>query len=171
MARDNWQRILEREYTHAPFSSDGISGEISLLRFKKVAKPLDVTLAGKIIRIVDEGYCWLQIAPRNENWWITAAFDENKKAVQYYIDVTLENIIDGGESYFRDLFLDVIFAPDGVPYLFDEDELDEALEKGVITKEQHKFSHGVAARLMAAFPMKITELEQFCLDALRQLST
>lgn len=170
MSRDNWARVLEREYTHAPFSRDGISGEVALLHFKKVAKPLDVTLAGKTIRILDDGYYWVQVAPKNENWWITAAFDEKKHPAQYYIDVTLENIIDGGESYFRDLFLDVVFAPDGIPYLLDEDELDEALENGVITKEQYKFSHSVADRLMAAFPAKIDELDQFCLESLRQLS-
>ena len=170
MARDNWSRILEREYSHASFSGKNISGEIALLRFKKVANPLDVTLGGQIIRIVDDGYYWLQVAPKNENWWITAAFDENKKPLQYYIDVTLKNVIAGGESYFHDPFLDVIFATDGIPYLFDEDELDEALELGIITLEQHKFSHSVAERLMSAFPERLNELEHFCLESLRQLS-
>ncbi len=170
MARDNWPRILEREYSHTPFCGDNISGEIALLHFTKVAKPLDVTLDNKIIRIIDNGYYWLQIAPKNENWWITAAFDENKKPVQYYIDVTLKNVIDGAESYFFDLFLDVVFAPDGIPHLFDADELDEALARGIITPEQHKFSHSVADRLMSAFPERLNELESFCLESLRRLS-
>ncbi len=170
MARDPWPRILEREYTHAPFSGENISGEVSLLHFKKVSKPLDVTLDGKVIRIVGDGYYWIQIAPKNENWWITAAFDENKNPVQYYIDVTLKNVIDGSESYFYDLFLDVVFAPNGIPFLFDEDELDEALELGIITPEQHKFSHSIAECLMSAFPERLNELESFCLESLRRLS-
>ena len=170
MARDNWSRVIEREYTHAPFACGGLRGELGLLRFKGVTDPLKVMVGDKLTQVIGDGYYWLQIAPEGENWWLTAMFDPELRPLEYYIDVTLENVIDGADSHYRDLFLDVIVSPSGNACLADEDELDAALAEGVITKAQHLLSHTVADRLMAAFPSRINELERFCRESLRQLS-
>jgi len=169
MARDNWSRVISREYRTAPFEHGEYRGEIGVLRFGKVTEPLKVALGGKLVQIVGSGYYWLQVAPEGENWWLTAMFDPEFRPLEYYFDVTLENIIDGSESCFRDLFLDVVVAPDGSPYLLDEDELSAALSENVITKEQYALSHLVAAKLLDAFPQRINELERFCVQSLRQL--
>lgn len=170
MARDSWSRIISREFTHAPIRQAPFGGVMGLLRFTKVSEPLKVMVGDRLVQVVGSGYYWLQIAPEGEHWWLTAMFDPSLRPLEYYFDVTLENHLDGGESYFDDLFLDVVISPDGSPYLLDEDELDIALSEGVITKEQHTLSHRIADSILAEFPMKINLLEKFCRQSIRQLS-
>lgn len=170
MARDNWSRVISREYRTTEFSVDGHHGVIGILRFGKVREPLKVSVGSRLVQIVGSGYYWLQVAPEGEHWWLTAMFDPSMRPLEYYFDITLENRIDGDESSFRDLFLDVVVAADGSPYLLDEDELDAALAEGVITPEEHALSHETAAKLLGAFPARINELERFCIESLRQLS-
>ena len=170
MARDNWNRVISREYRTAEFTRGELHGVVGMLRFGRVREPLKVAVGGRLVQIVGSGYYWLQIAPEGEHWWLTAMFDPSLRPLEYYFDVTLENHLDGGESYFDDLFLDVVISPDGSPYLLDEDELDIALSEGVITKEQHTLSHRIADSILAEFPMKINLLEKFCRQSIRQLS-
>ena len=170
MARDNWNRVISREYRTAEFARGELHGVVGMLRFGRVREPLKVAVGGRLVQIVGSGYYWLQIAPEGEHWWLTAMFDPSMRVLEYYFDVTLENTLDGAESSFRDLFLDVVGAADGSPYLLDEEELDAALAEGVITPEEHALSHETAAKLLDAFPARINELERFCIESLRQLS-
>ena len=170
MARDNWNRVISREYRTAEFARGELHGVVGMLRFGRVREPLKVAVGRRLVQIVGSGYYWLQIAPEGEHWWQTAMFDPSMRVLEYYFDVTLENTLDGAESSFRDLFLDVVVAADGSPYLLDEEELDAALAEGVITPEEHALSHETAAKLLDAFPARINELERFCIESLRQLS-
>ena len=170
MARDNWSRVISREFRTVSFARAGLSGVMGVLRFGKVREPLKVSVGGRLTQIVGSGYYWLQVAPEGEHWWLTAMLDPEFRPLEYYFDVTLENFPDGDDSYFHDLFLDVVVAPDGSPYLLDEDELDEALAEGIITPDQHRLAHETAAMLMNAFPAHINELERFCTESLRQLA-
>ncbi|MGH2447260.1 MAG: DUF402 domain-containing protein [Chloroflexota bacterium] len=58
-----------------------------------------------------------------------------------------------------DLFLDLWITPGGEYYVLDEDELEDALAKGVISAEQEHFARAELARLIedlerGAFPPK-----------------
>lgn len=163
MSREGWRRVIEREYSHRSFGLGGITGEVGLLRLKKVSPPLIVEVCGEPVQIAADGYTWLQIAPSGEHWWLTAMYDGNLNLKQYYFDVTLENHIDI-EPYFFDLFLDVSVAADGRASLLDADELDAALAERVITPEQHSLAHQTASRILSAFPSRKAELDRFCLS-------
>lgn len=120
--------------------------------------------------IADEGYYWLQIGIENENFWITAIFDKDKNFIQYYIDVTLENhVVNEEEPYFLDLFLDIVLLNTGRIFLLDKDELDEALEEKVITKNQYELAKEIANKILESLPNKKEELDKLTRKYLEKL--
>ena len=171
IARTEWSRILESAAAYREVESSGFSATVGLLHLKKTKAMLVKSVQEMQIKIVDDDYCWLQVAPKNEHWWLTVMFDETGKLVQYYFDVTLENDVCGAESTFIDLFLDVAAQPDGTLELMDQSELDEALAEGLITEAQAALAEGTAQMLVEGIPANIRRLEEFCVgmyDTLRR---
>lgn len=162
LSRSEWQRILEREQAFLPLESGNIKGYAGLLVMKRVAAPLAVPVLGESLTIADDGFSWLQIAPAEENWWLTVMYNRDGEAVQYYFDVSLKNEIDGENSWFTDLYLDVVLLPDGRLALLDEDELDAALAEGTIASSEHALAVRTAEMLMDSVARNCERLRVFC---------
>lgn len=90
---------------------------------------------------------WLPIHPRNDvafgmsytylkkGWKISKFYDKDKNFLYWYCDIIDAQIKD--EEYILvDLLVDIKVYPDGRYEILDEEELDEALNEGLITKEQ-----------------------------------
>jgi predicted RNA-binding protein associated with RNAse of E/G family len=171
MKKQNWKRVTEREYISNVIEEENIRGVASLLFIKKVEQPSFKEYKNKItVKIADEKFYWLQLAIENENYWITAMYDENKKLIQYYIDITEKNVIDTKEdSYFYDLFLDVVILNTGEIILLDEDELEEALKEKVINHEQYELAYNKAKNIMEFISKEKDKLEYFCNKYFNQL--
>ena len=138
ISKENWKRVIEKEEIYRLFRYREIEGEASLLKIKKVKEPLCKNCDGLNVKLADNGYYWLQLAISDKNYWITAMYDNNKNLIQYYIDITKENVIEkNGKSYFYDMFLDIVQLSDGSIFLLDEDELLEALNNKVIDKSDY----------------------------------
>ena len=101
---------------------------------------------------LDENYLitkWKPLRPRTdfaagvsvyclkEGWKISNIMDEEGNTLEWYCDIC-EFIIDDENNTFtsNDLLLDVIIYPNGRELILDADEAADALEKGLITKEQ-----------------------------------
>lgn len=101
---------------------------------------------------LDENYLitkWKPLRPRSdfaagvsvyclkEGWKISNIMDEEGNTLEWYCDIC-EFIIDDENNTFtsNDLLLDVIIYPNGRELILDADEAADALEKGLITKEQ-----------------------------------
>jgi hypothetical protein len=66
-------------------------------------------LRGIPLTIVDRGYFWMQLAPKDKKYWLTVMLDAAGDIVSYYFDITDSNVLSGdGDSYFYDLYLDVV---------------------------------------------------------------
>lgn len=162
LRRTEWNRMTARRFVWKPLAAGPVCGAAALLAIDAVKAPLTVDSVGARVTIADAGYQWLQIAPEGRNWWLTVMFDEAGQIAQYYFDVTLVNRIDGANSSFDDLFLDVVVNPDGERELLDADELDAALTAGEITAAQHAAARETARALMRAFPANIAALRAGC---------
>ena len=169
LRRDSWQRIIDMDFYHQTLPFDNNTAVVGVLHLKKVRKPLVVTSVNKITTIADDGYYWMQIGPKDRHWWLTLMFDPDKNIVQHYFDITLENHLDDQNSYFRDLFLDVVALPDGQVALLDEDELAEALQQGTITQDQYDLAYQTANMLLKEIPKNIDRLNALCYRLLEQL--
>ena len=164
MSKENWNRVILKDYIYQNIEEKDIKGVVSLLYIKKVTTPSYKTYENEItIKIADDNFYWLQIAIEDKNYWITVMYDENKDIIQYYIDITEKNVLqDNGNSYFYDLFLDIVVLNDyDKLILLDEQELKQALLNKVINEEQYQLAYKITKEIMEALPDKRKLLENF----------
>jgi predicted RNA-binding protein associated with RNAse of E/G family len=114
----------------------------------KVTEPLFVSYGEKKIRIVDDGYMWLQQFPLKEKHSVTTMFDKSGNVVQWYIDICLENGMEKGIPYMDDLYLDIVVLPSGEVIEKDADELEQAFLTGVIDKPLYDIAWNEAVQLI-----------------------
>ncbi|MED0985744.1 DUF402 domain-containing protein [Bacillus paramycoides] len=141
-----WKRLIEKTYT----VKQAEEGMLGVLGIKKVREPSYKEYKGKELCIAGDEYTWMQYFINGKNFAITAMLDDQKKLVQYYIDVTKEYKIDErGLPYFDDLYLDVVLLPNGEIYVLDEDELEDAYSMGDITKEEYELAWHITKWIVA----------------------
>ena len=168
MGESRWKNARAAAYRHTMTVFDGVPAAAGLVTLS-ASEPLWVGPEGYRRRVVDEGFLWLQLAPRGGAWWLTAMYDENARFVEFYFDITAGNHISpDGESWFDDLFVDVVFTPGEAPRIVDEDELEEAARIGVISREQARAALRQARMICERFS-DTAGLERFCGDLLKEL--
>lgn len=162
MSKLKWKRVLERGYSIQDFEEQNLRGKVTLLWIKKVSNPCYKEYSDSAIKIADNGYYWLQIGIENANYWITAMYNENKKLIQYYIDITKKNyIINEIDPFYEDLFLDLVVLNDNV-FLLDEDELKQALKEKVIDEKDYTLAYNVTQKLKGWLVSNKKLLDNLC---------
>jgi uncharacterized protein len=135
--RSDWKRILEKEYRLVRCDLEHFQGWIAEFKMIRVREPLYVLNLGTSVCIADAGFTWLHYLRDAANHAITVMQDPSGAIVQWYIDIVLEHGLDDrGVPYFDDLYLDVVVWPDGRFEVQDADELEAALNAGVISRGQ-----------------------------------
>lgn len=163
MYRTDWSRITQRDYISRNCMIHGRSGRESLIVIRRITKPLTVSSAGKPVKIVEEGYSWVQIALTDARWWLTSMFDEKGTLLQIYFDITAGNRFDQPDNpTFRDMYLDVVMQDDGALTVLDRDELDEALAARKITPEEHAQALLACDELLEALNTDAEEIMLYC---------
>lgn len=128
---------------------DIFSGFISFVKIQKVNEKLFVDYNNSEICLFDDGYKCLIFLPDNQNWCVSAVYDELGKIVEWYFDMTKENSVDElGNPFFIDLYLDIAVSPDNKFRILDEDELIEALNSGDITKFDYDMAYTTCHELI-----------------------
>lgn len=86
--------------------------------------------------LINNGYYIIEVIPKKENYAMRVFFNEKKERLLYYFDITRSNGVDEKTKipYYDDLYLDVTFA-NGEIRVLDEDELQEALDRNLISKD------------------------------------
>ena len=168
MRRDEWRGISEKTFRQTAFDCPGFSGAVGLLCIRRAHRPL---YAGEErLCVVGEGVSWLELAPRDDYWFITAMFDPQGRLFEYYIDLTDGTRVEpDGTVWFHDLFLDVIMTRGKAPRLEDADELRQALCEGLITQAQYDRTLEVGNRLLEGLRTREDELRAFCEARRREL--
>lgn len=161
--RKKWSRVLDSKFGFCKLNEKNITGVAGLLFIKQVKEPLIKKYKEDLeLKIVDNNYYWLQIGIENSNYWITAMYDDKKNLIQYYIDITDRNIIKNSDSYFIDLFLDVVITINEEGIILDEDELETALKQNVINKKQYEGAYLKAKEILENIQQKKKELDTIC---------
>ena len=159
----NWERVNKKGYINKYFCNEDFKGNISLLTAEEVKEKLVITKKGKELVLIDNNYKWLEVYPdNNKNIALSAAMDENDQVIEWYFDIARNTLLtEEGVPYIEDLYLDVILYPSGEIELLDEDELQEALEKKDITKEEFDFAYKVSNELVKQIEGKTSEIKGF----------
>jgi predicted RNA-binding protein associated with RNAse of E/G family len=133
-----WKRVLKKSYKSTYVESVDFNGYLSIVLVEKVSEPLIKKVYDETICIVNDGYIWLEQYYVDKNYSISTVFDENRNIVQWYIDIAKKaDISTDGIPYIDDLFLDLVMTPTSDIEILDQDELEQALEERVITKEEY----------------------------------
>lgn len=155
MSKKDWHRIKETKYLFCNIEgsiqnlmNNKRNGVISLIQFNSITDELKVNYLNKELTLLAKDYYWFQIAFQNENFWITAVLSPDLTLLQIYIDITKKNIVkSNGESFFYDLFLDIVVM-DTCIFVLDEEEIEEAKLKKIITDEEYDMAVKTKNRLL-----------------------
>lgn len=146
--RSDWKRILKKRFYLTNINKQGLKGNLSIIHMDKVREPLVIEVASKDLVLADEGFIWMQYFPQSGFYAATSMFNEKLELIQVYFDICLGNKMDAlGMPYYDDLYLDIVLVPSGEVLLLDEDELEDALKQGEITKEQFKLAYDEVEKL------------------------
>ncbi|MGL4989663.1 MAG: DUF402 domain-containing protein [Sarcina sp.] len=167
--REVADKILEKKFSFIKRQDDEFTGYIGYLNLNKVYKTKMMNIGGKNRCILKNGHTWLEWMEVDKNYCVIAIFDENENLIEYYIDIILEQGIDvDGIPYYDDLYLDVVVFPDNkcVIYL-DEDELLEAFENKIITKEIYDKAYKVGNELIDRYENNLEKEIDYTKNMLR----
>lgn len=170
LGRYHWKNVWKRRDCHCCWEANGLQGEAELIHILQAAKKGIGCFRGEDVVIYQDDFYWLQIAIPGVHWWLTVMLDAQGQIVQYYFDITLENhLLQSPDSWFWDLYLDVVMMPDGRMDLLDEEELLQALAEGEISRQQFQDASMWADDLMAVLPSSRLQLQQFCMALFEKL--
>lgn len=148
--RREWYSDTDKKFSCRYVKDDFFEGGLGLVTFTGIKEPDMVESIWGEVCIADKGYRWLELAPKDKNYVLTAMICEDE-IFQIYVDISLENkIFENGDAEFLDLFLDIVIREDEVRIL-DSEELNEALQEGVITDAQYQLAKDVADDLVVYF--------------------
>lgn len=175
-ARPNWSRVPESRFAVIHLDTLEFSGYVTLIILDKVAEPKWVTIQGLDYCLADNGYAWMQQFPVGTNYAVTTQFDALGQPQQWYIDICKQHGVDEqGIPWYDDLYLDIVVAPNGDREILDADELDEALQKNVITQADYDLAWTTAKKVWELIEKKEFGLMQLCYEhrqlLLNQLAT
>ena len=165
--RGNKKDMLETEYKNIRVDIEKFNGNISLLTIKKVRQEWYVDSENRCI--LANNYKWLEIYPDNENYCITAIYNDKGNIVEWYFDIADSIGETNGIPYEDDLYLDVVIVPDGRINILDEDELKDALDRREISQKQYDMAHKTADNIIETYGKNINNLKKFTDEYLKIL--
>ena len=149
-----------KKYTTSTYMREALDYQITIIKeedyfvtIKKYIKLSDdfciTDENGNNTKYISNGYYLIEVTPIKENYNIRFYYDKNKKLIDYYIDITLENGVENKIPYYIDLYLDIIHYPenDSVGYI-DEDELKDALNNKIISRSDYLLAYKVGEKLL-----------------------
>ena len=172
MKRSNWARCLRKDYAAKNFELDGYQGQMSLSVLRELTGPLTIHYPFGDVLIADKDYSWLQIALEDQFFWVTAMFDNSDRLIEIYIDINAGNCFANPDNpCFDDMYLDIVVLPNGMVSILDQDELEEALSEGVISKEACEHAELVCRRLYEYLCEHKDTFTDWCIRSYKELKS
>nr|WP_048055208.1 DUF402 domain-containing protein [Pyrococcus sp. NA2] len=117
---------------------------VAKAKFEGMLVPLKVNG----IEVIKNGYTMLYFAFVGKDYDILKVYDEKGNFRGFYVDVLDYTRRSGDTIEMLDLFLDIFIFPSGEAFLLDEDELEMALNYGLISREKFLKAYRTAERIL-----------------------
>ncbi len=164
---DEWNKSIQKKNVYLYEDKDNRYGFIEIVHVKKRQV---WSIFGREVIVADNGYKWLVISPKHENYVITMYMDNKMKPILWYIDIIDEKGTDrDGVFYYNDMFLDIIVSSTFQIVEDDRDELEMALKQGIISNEQYKMVNEIACALTDKLEKEPTWILDLSQDILRKI--
>ncbi|WP_315107997.1 DUF402 domain-containing protein [Clostridium intestinale] len=158
---DEWTGITSKRYTQLKIDNEVFKGVAAMLYIDKVSKPCIWDFNGEEIIVCDSGMKWLQMLPDDGAYIITAMINMKNEIELWYIDIIASHGVDEDNIvYFYDLYLDLIVYPNGTIKIDDMDELVDAFEQNIITKNLYEFALKTSVSLQNGILKDIPQLKK-----------
>lgn len=123
-------------------------GIVNYIKFDSSIKPSYVSNKLFLNKCIKKNeYFWFELFPKNDNYVITIMFDNNHNIIQWYIDISKKVVYDADIPYQDDLYLDLIVIPSGEKCVLDIDEINEALDKNIISIDDYNFAYKILEKV------------------------
>jgi len=144
-----------------------LSGEAdtyaALLTYLPGTKELWVDCDGERLCLARAGYKWLVYLPMDKHWCLTAFYNADNELFEWYFDITRSNFLDeDGTPCIDDLYLDLVVFPDKRVITLDADELQDALDNGVITQDDFNHAYTIHDQLKGSEWVDVEFLKRLC---------
>ena len=168
LTREGWG-FQHFPYYQMRIDNDGFHGLVCLIRLTSGRNCYwHMPRAGKVA-VCGAGMTWLQLIPDGAHHVLTAKITPRGRINVWYADVIDRIEYDeDGVAAFVDMYLDVIFSPQGDVKVDDRDELDEALESGDVTAEQHALALAEGERILQTVCADLTATQRLCKALLQE---
>ena len=163
----NIKDILKSEFKTIKINEINFKAYLSIVIIKDVKKVWEVDVEKRCI--LNKDYKWLEIHPIDQNYTITAIYNEKDQIIEWYIDICKQNGIEDGIPFEDDLFLDVVIVPDGRIIILDEEELLEAEKNSIITKQDVELAYKVKEKIIKKYGNNIGLLKEITDKLLKKL--
>lgn len=166
---DEWKSMKKKNRSGKIINTADFEGYVGMLSIDEVSKAQIWNYGDTKITVLDNGYKWLTIMPKDDYYCITVMMDGDYNIKVSYIDmIDVQGIDEDGTPYFFDCYLDLIVYPDGNIIVDDRDELDEAFSEGSITKEQYDRALQTAEKLQNGL---LKDYGEYCAFVRKMLNT
>jgi len=146
-------------------------GYAGIITDTKVLYPLKVDYGDSEKLLFDNGYSCVMYLPEQENWCVSAVYDCELDIVEWYFDILKsQDIDDKGDPFFHDLYLDVVLDSELKPFILDEDELLEALNKKIISEDDYKSAYKISEKIINVVSKDEFFLKEFLISFLNRKS-
>jgi len=158
-----WKYVDDKTFVSRYFDNDDYKGYVCLLSVNKVNERFVTERDGKELILLDDGYKWLEFYPENnKNISFRVAITDKDEILDWFFDIAKNSLVtEDGIPYIEDLYLDLLFYPSGKIEKIDEDELQDALDNGDISKDDFDLAYNVANELINSIDGKVNELIKF----------
>ncbi|WP_457742994.1 DUF402 domain-containing protein, partial [Thermococcus sp.] len=123
---------------------------IAKSRFEGMLAPLRMNG----VEVIKNGYHMLYFAFVGKNYDVLKVYDREGNFRGLYVDVLAYTKREGNTIEMLDLFLDIFIFPDGRAFLLDEDELEMALNYGMIDRETFDLAYRIAREILEKIKRK-----------------
>lgn len=139
-----------------------MKGTISIVYDTKVTYPLTVDYETPSKTLFNDGFKCVTFLPDKGNWCVNAVYNEEDVIVEWYFDILKSKGVDlSGRHYYKDLYLDVVVRPDYQIRVIDGDELLEALNDGIINREDFDGAYEIADHITKVVVKDKAFMEEF----------
>lgn len=161
---NNWVDVRKKQIGEATDSKitikklEDINCYFTVKEINAIDENFHVIVKYPELKKLDKNFKVLEYTPLDKKYNVRAYVNDKDEIFEYYIDVIDGMEIRDGVPYYNDLFLDIIYYKNKEIMkkslqkeeiqIIDQEDLQEALDMNIITKEQYKKAHNVANQVV-----------------------
>ena len=164
---NKWVDVREKQIREATDTNitikklDNLNCYFTVKEINEIDENNEIVVNHPSCRKIDKNFKMLEYTPIDEDYNVRVYVNDKNEIFEYYLDVTDGMEVREGVPYYNDLFLDVIYYNKNKKmtnfkmedsnvnlYMLDENELEDALNENIITKDQYNKAYRVANKLM-----------------------